>query len=132
LEPAAEPPPAELAPAAEAAVVAVAVWSEDDGLEDEVLVEEEEALDDPAEPDPFVTGTLVSLEPAPIENLAERRREARARALAGEHRIYLSEAAGPGSLAEALNILLEEGLVTAEFREDEAEGPHLHYRPVAS
>ncbi|HEX9325713.1 MAG TPA: hypothetical protein VF915_04300, partial [Reyranella sp.] len=38
-------------------------------------------------------------------DLASRRAEARAEALRGEHQIYLSMAAGPGSLAEALNDL---------------------------
>ena len=37
--------------------------------------------------------------------------------LSGEHRIFLTETGGPGSLAEALNRLVQEGRVTARFEE---------------
>ncbi len=121
LEP--EPEPA-APPAGEAGLEPgpVEAWEEDD-----TRLDEEEPLEDPDEKDPFVTGRTVSQDLGP---LAERRAAARALALAGENRIYLSDAAGPGSLAEALAALLQEGKVAAEFHEGGPEGPHLLYRPL--
>jgi hypothetical protein len=81
--------------------------------------------------------------PTPIEQAIERHRdrelerrraEAVETALSGEHRIFLNDTAGPGTLAEALNRLVREGRVTAEFqdgdREDGEAQPHILYRPV--
>jgi hypothetical protein len=67
---------------------------------------------------------------AAVEALAALRREARAQALAAERRVFLSDAGGPGSLAEALNDLVQEGRVSAEFVDDPDLGPHILYRPA--
>ena len=93
---------------------------EDGGWEDE---------DDPDAPDPFINPSPAEIEP-PDADLEQRRAEARAEALAGEHRVYLSMPAGPGSLAEALNQLSAEGLVEAEFVDDGDDEPHIRYRPA--
>jgi hypothetical protein len=100
----------------------------EDEDEDEWADEEVEALGD--EPDPFITEAPADPGLALIDTQALRA-QSRAAALNGEHRIYLSSPAGPGTLAEALNVLLEEGLVEAHFVETEGEAPHLLYRPVS-
>jgi len=105
----------------------VYVWTEPEGAdEDEGWEDEDGDLDGP---DPFITGELPEEEPVDLD-LEARRAAARAEALEGEQRIYLHTPAGPGSLAEALNQLLAEGLVQADFV-DAADGePHILYRPV--
>lgn len=95
---------------------------EDEGWEDE----DDDELD---LPDPFISSPSAQLE-TPDFDLEQRRADARAEALAGEHRIYLSMPAGPGSLAEALNQLSAEGRVEAEFVEDGQREPHILYRPL--
>lgn len=85
---------------------------------------------DDEEPDPFITGTALP-DILPHEDVEARRARARADALQGEHRVYLSNPAGPGSLAEALNLLLVEGLVEACFVDDADEGPYILYRPAS-
>lgn len=144
-----EPAPAELAPRAEpdedaeaeadAAAVELAAEEpaaaalaadqldetddEDGGWEDED--------DDLDAPDPFISGPPV--DEAPVDaDLEARRAAARAEALCGEQRIYLSMPAGPGSLAEALHELAAEGLVEATFVEEDEAEPHILYRPVAA
>ena len=97
---------------------------EDEGW-DEGWDEEEEDLE---APDPFISASTAQIDP-PDADLEQRRSEARAEALAGEHRIYLSMPAGPGSLAEALNQLSTEGMVEAEFVDDGQGEPHILYRP---
>jgi hypothetical protein len=97
--------------------------------EDEDAGWEDEEVDDPDAPDPFITGSQAEDE-ADGADLAERRAAARAMALLGEQRIYLSMPAGPGSLAEALEQLAAEGLVTAEFVSEGEDAPHILYRPV--
>lgn len=100
----------------------------EDVEEDEWADAEIEAADD--EPDPFITG----VDSDPEVSLADAkalRAEARAEALSGEHRIHLSSPAGPGTLAEALNLLLEEGLVEAQFVETGEDAPYILYRPVS-
>lgn len=110
---------------AAAAVSEVAVEPLDQD-EDEWRDEEE---DDPdSGPDPFISGVETVLElPANVEALRE---QARAAAVSGEHKLPLSSPAGPGSLAEALNALIAEGRVEAEFIDDPVEGPYMRYRPV--
>lgn len=97
--------------------------------EDEDAGWEDEEIDDPDAPDPFITGAPAEDE-TDLADLAERRAAARASALLGEQRIYLSMPAGPGSLAEALEQLAAEGLVTAEFVSEGEDAPHILYRPV--
>ncbi len=101
----------------------------DDGAaaEDEWGGEDEEPGADAS--DPFITGAWEAAEPL-VTNLQAARAYARAQALGAEHRILLSTPAGPGSLAEALNRLLEEGLVQADFFEDGEDGPYMLYRPL--
>jgi hypothetical protein len=104
---------------------------------DELLEEEDEDPaedlenedEDPLAPDPFVSPIRPQDDTPSAQDLAQRRAEARAAGLSGEHKIYFSDLAGPGTLAEALNQLLKEGLVTAEFREVEGDDAHLIYRP---
>lgn len=116
-----EPPIAEPTAAEPAASEPEEEQDEDGGWEDE-------DFEDPDDPDPFISGA----EPEPDDaDLQERRAAARATALSGEQRIYLSMPAGPGSLAEALEQLATEGLVTAEFVGDGEDAPHILYRPVA-
>lgn len=101
--------------------------ADEEDEEDEWADEEVEAFDD--EPDPFITGTDAA-ETAEVDVQALRT-AARAEALSGPHRIYFSNPAGPGTLAEALNLLLEEGLVEAQFVESDDDAPHILYRPLA-
>lgn len=126
-----QPPPAQAAPSVEIApppapadALEIEEWDEDEAEE---LDGEED--DDPLAPDPFVHADGAALDEPPPDVLQQRREGARADALAGEHKVYLSDAAGPGTLAEALNQLLQEGRVTAEFCEAGDTGPHLLYRP---
>lgn len=102
--------------------------SEDDD-EDAGWEDEEEDDDDPDAPDPFISGAPLEEESIDVD-LAQRRAAARATALSGEQRIYLSMPAGPGSLAEALEQLADEGLVKGEFVGDGEGGPHILYRPT--
>lgn len=102
-----------------------AAWDDEDEAEPPDPDDDESLL----EPDPFVHGDGAEGEDAESgAALDQRRAAARAEALSGEHRIYLSDTPGPGSLAEALNLLVEEGRVVAEFCEDGEHGPHLLYR----
>ncbi|MDR3511294.1 MAG: hypothetical protein P4L73_06650 [Caulobacteraceae bacterium] len=120
-----QPPPIETTPPpALADALEIEEWDEDEP--DELDGEED---DDPLAPDPFVHADGAALDEPPPDVLQQRRDEARADALGGEHKVYLSDAAGPGTLAEALNQLLQEGRVTAEFCEAGDMGPHLLYRP---
>jgi hypothetical protein len=104
--------------------------SNDDWDEDEDWGgDEEDGVEDDEEPDPFISGM------PPPDNLASEdverlRAQARTEAVQGEHHIYLSSPAGPGSLAEALNLLLGEGLVEAHFVDEAGEDPYILYRPV--
>ena len=105
--------------------------SDDD---DEVFGTEEEDEEEDgvnvSAPDPFVTSqgsdepTILS-----VEEIAHARQDARAKASTGEHKIYLTDPAGPGSLAEALSLLLEEGQVAADFHDDGLDEPYILYRP---
>lgn len=105
----------------------VYVWTDpEDADEDEGWEDEDDDLDGP---DPFIRGEPVEDEPFDVD-LEARRSAARAEALEGEQRVYLHMPAGPGSLAEALNQLLAEGLVQAEFVEGGDDEPHILYRPV--
>jgi hypothetical protein len=126
------PPPSEAVPPAPAHVEAghaepVVPDETPDEPEDEDGGWEDEDVDDPDSPDPFISNAPIERQPDDAD-LAERRASARATALSGEQRIYLSMPAGPGSLAEALEQLAAEGLVTAEFVGDDGE-PHILYRP---
>jgi len=102
--------------------------SEDEDEDEWAGEEAEEEPDD--EPDPFITGTAAAAEAVSVD-IQALRAQARAEALSGEHRIYLSSPAGPGSLAEALNLLLEEGLVEAQFVQVGDDAPYILYRPIA-
>jgi hypothetical protein len=122
---AAEVAPSPPAPAAVAETPGEPLAEDDDEWRDH-----EEDEDDPESgPDPFISGAAAVFElPADVEAL---RRQARADALSGEHKLPLSSPAGPGSLAEALNALMAEGRIEADFVDDPIEGPYMHYRPVA-
>jgi len=105
----------------------VYAWTEaEDADEDEGWEDEDGDLEGP---DPFISGERAQDEPVDLD-LEARRAAARAEALEGEQRIYLHTPAGPGSLAEALNQLLAEGLVQADFIDDAEGEPHILYRPV--
>jgi hypothetical protein len=107
---------------------------EDDTQEepdDEEEAEEEEAYDDDLmAPDPFISSDTPMIEAISQGDIVRLRAEARAVALSGDHRILLSDIAGPGTLAEALNRLLQEGKVAAEFQDPEGEEPYLLYTPL--
>jgi hypothetical protein len=90
---------------------------------DEPLDEEETG------PDPFVTPGAPTISSLAEREIGQERLAARAEALQGEHRIYISTVAGPGSLAEALNTLLAEGLVTAQFIDQGQEESFILYAP---
>lgn len=93
--------------------------------------EPEEADEEPEDeltPDPFIAEARPVPAEFSTEALEQRRSAALAAAQVGEHKIALSDVAGPGTLAEALNRLLQEGGVTAEFCDDGDEEPHLIYR----
>ena len=135
---AARPPPAPAAhslladceggsPEAVAARAPAPTWdlSEPEPEDEDAWGEEDEDVDGP---DPYILGdSAAAVEP--VEPLAVQREMAKALALSGTHRLALSTPAGPGSLAEALNRLVQEGLVDATFVEAEADGPHMVYRP---
>ena len=105
--------------------------SNDDWEEDEDWGgDEEDGVADDEGPDPFITGTTLLDGPASAD-VEALRAQARAEALLGEHRVYLSSPAGPGSLAEALNLLLGEGFVEAQFVDEAEEDPYILYRPVS-
>jgi hypothetical protein len=82
------------------------------------------------EPDPFIRGTAPEID-FHAADVRAMRAKARADALSGEHRLLLSSTAGPGSLAEALNSLVAEGRVEAEFVDDPLDGPAMIFRPIA-
>jgi hypothetical protein len=105
----------------------VYVWTEPEGAdEDEGWEDEDDDLDGP---DPFISGVSARDEPVDLD-LEARRAAARAEALEADQRIYLHTPVGPGSLAEALDQLMAEGLVQAEFVDDTDGEPHILYRPV--
>jgi hypothetical protein len=103
---------------------------DDEDAEDEA--EEEEPYDDEdvLEPDPFISTDAPAIEALSQDDIGRHRAEARALALSGDHRVLLSDIAGPGTLAEALNRLLQEGKVSAEFHDPEGEEPYLLYTPL--
>ena len=104
---------------------------EDEDEEEPDDLPEDEIEEDPLAPDPFISPDAPSIEALSPESIALRRAEAMALASQGEHRVFLAEPAGPGSLAEALDDLAQQGKVAAEFHEDPDEGPYLLYRAVA-
>lgn len=135
-----EPPPSPPQPsgAQPAAPLPDVFQAERDGLWTEAAEDDDEDEDDAedldedafsAEPDPFIHDTAPPVE-RPDVDVAALRAQARAAALSCEHKVSLSTPAGPGSLAEALNILLEEGRVLAEFVDDPTGEPIILYRPV--
>jgi hypothetical protein len=89
----------------------------------------DQEYDDPPTLDLFRREGEGAIDPAK-EAVTLGRQETLAMALRGEHKIFLSDPAGPGSLAQALNQLLKEGRVIAEFCGDGPEAPHLLYRPA--
>jgi hypothetical protein len=102
----------------------------EDGLDEDAHDPDEEVfLEDDGDLEESVPAETLENERRAAEALERRRVESRTMALAGEHRIFLTEVAGPGSLAEALNRLVQEGLVTAEFQDD-GEASYLLYRPL--
>jgi hypothetical protein len=116
-------------------LVAVGADEEADEEEepDEVPAEEEfDDGDDPHAPDPFVSPDAPPIAALSIDAVARRRAEAMAVALTGEHRVFLADSPGPGTLAEALNLLAQQGKVVAEFRDDADDGPYLLYRVVVA
>lgn len=100
---------------------------EDDEPED--IEDAEDMDDDPLAPDPFVSSVRPAMDTLSAADIARRREQALTAALNGEHKIYFSDSAGPGTLAEALNHLLQDGRVTAEFHDEDGEDAHLLYRP---
>lgn len=127
--PEASPEPAQ--PAPQPVDAAAPHASNDDWEEDEDWGgDEEDGAADDEEPDPFITGTTLPDGPASAD-VEALRAQARIEALLGEHRVYLSSPAGPGSLAEALNLLLGEGSVEAQFVDEAEEGPYILYRPAS-
>ncbi len=127
----AEPqPPPSVATAPPAAEIEPPKASPDDNdePEEDQLEEADDDAEDELAPDPFVAASRPTPTEFSSEDLEQRRAEALATAQIGEHKISLSGAAGPRTLAEALNRLLLEGRVIAEFC-DAADGePHLIYR----
>lgn len=124
------PPEAEAELEAEAPPGAATVEVE----EDEELFEAEElasdAADDPeaeldARPD------LDVIVAARLARMGDFREEAERLALSGEQRVRLTDPAGPGTLAEALARLEQEGRVTSRLDEDEEGAPVLVYSPAA-
>ena len=102
----------------------------EDEEEDSYDPDEEVDIEDADELAVAPTAAQSRLEREKAQTLRLRRAEARDTALAGEHRIYLADPAGPGTMAEALNALVQEGLVAARFEEDEEAGPYILYRPT--
>ena len=74
----------------------------------------------------------MATEPPRLEqrSLADQRAAALMDALSGQHKIFVSTPAGPGSLAEALIGLLAEDRVKAELVERPDEEPYLLYTPI--
>jgi hypothetical protein len=110
----------------------LAVEADDDEADDDPdeAHEADEDIEGGGTPDPFAT--LEQPEPTSRseEAIEISRRDARALALMGPQKLNLNTAAGPGSLAEALNDLLREGRVSAEFCDDGQDEPHILYRPL--
>ncbi len=92
--------------------------------DEEVFVEDTDELGEAVSP------ARMAIERDLAEALRLRRDESLADAMIGEHRIYLSDPTGPGSLAEALNVLVQQDLVTAEFQDDGEAGALILYRPA--
>ncbi len=97
--------------------------------EDEASGDDDDEAGDGDLIDPFISAAKEPLQPE-RRSIADQRASARYDALSGEHKIFISTTAGPGSLAEALIRLLEEGRVKAEFVERPGEEPHLLYTPI--
>ena len=94
--------------------------------DEEVFVEDADQLGGAVSP------ARLAIERSLAEALRLRRAGSLAEALIGEHRIYLSDPTGPGSLAEAFNTLVQQGQVTAEFLDDGEAGAFILYRPADS
>ena len=132
-EPPREPPvaPAPPEPTSDVGETAAAEAEADEEEEpDDHPAEEDFEDDDPSAPDPFVSPDAAPIEALSPDAVSQQRAEAMAMAMTGEHRVYLAESAGPGTMAEALNLLAQQGRVEAEFHDDEEEGPYLLYRVV--
>lgn len=104
----------------------------DDDLEpdEDEAAETDEDTEDELVPDPFIAGATPTSPAFSTGDLEQRRAQALATAQVGEHKIPLTSLAGPGTLAEALNRLLQEGRVTAQYRDDGDEEPHIIYRQL--
>ena len=123
------PPPAAAAAPSVAEIERPKVTPEvDREPEEDEPGEADEEPEDELTPDPFIAEARPAPAEFSTEGLEQRRSEALATAQIGEHKIPPSGHAGPGTLAEALNRLLQEGRVTAEFCDDGNEEPHLTYR----
>ncbi len=97
---------------------------------DDLPAEEDFEDDDPSAPDPFVSPDAAPIEALSPDAVSQQRAEAMVLALTGEHRVFLAESAGPGTLAEALNLLAQQGKVEAAFHEGGEDGPYLLYRAI--
>jgi hypothetical protein len=106
--------------------------SEEEEDEDAHDPDEEVFVEDADQLDGAVSPARLAIERDLAEALRLRRAGSQAHALIGEHRIYLSDPTGPGSLAEALNTLVQQGQVTAEFLDDGEAGAFILYRPADS
>lgn len=124
-----EPPPS-AAPAPPMAKIEPlkAIPDDDHEPEEDQLEEADDDAEDELAPDPFIATSRPTPTEFSSEGLEQQRAEALAAAQVGEHKISLSGVAGPGTLAEALNQLLLEGRITAEFCDSADEEPHLIYR----
>ena len=124
------PPPPLVAPPPTSLPGGEAEEADEEEEPDDLTAEDESDPDDLLAPDPFVSPDAPLIEALSPGAIGRQRAEALVRALTGAHRVFLAEPAGPGTLAEALNILAREGKVAAEFHDDAEEGPYLLYRVV--
>jgi len=105
-----------------------AVGESDGEEEDENVGDDEDETGDSEGTDPFIS--TITEPRLDQRSLADQRAAALMDALSGQHKIFVSTPAGPGSLAEALIGLLAEDRVKAEFVERTDEEPYLLYTPI--
>ncbi len=99
------------------------------------LTEEEDVLDEPEDESDEADPTLGRYEELQVPTLdakeiGDQRAAAEAQGLAGPHKIYPHDPAGPGSLAETLARLEAEGRVTSRVCDDDEAGFYVLYQPA--
>jgi hypothetical protein len=99
------------------------------------LTEDEDVADDPEDESDELDPTLGRYEELQVEILDAdlidaQRTAAQAEGLAGPHKIFPHDPAGPGSLAETLARLEVEGLVTSRVCDDAESGFYVLYEPA--